>query len=342
AAKARDVDLPPLTPYAVKYAGYGIEKGKLTFDVHYRVENRKLSADNRLVLDQLTFNPQHVDSATATKLPVLLAVALLKDVNGVIDIQLPIAGSLDDPQFSVGGLIIQVIINLITKAVTAPFALLGAAFGHGEELSTIPFAPGSTAPDAEAQKRLDTLAKALTDRPALKLDIGGRADSDADREALRHARVESAMKREKMKSLAAAGTAPASVEQVKIDADERVRWLTAAYRESSIKDRPRNVIGLLKDLPPEEMEAILLADVKVDDDALRRLANARAQAVKDELTTRNVAGDRLFLTVPRLSSEGTAPGTASTPRPGGVAQAGAAASAPADSAPPSRVDLALR
>ena len=87
AAKARDVDLPPLTPYSVKYAGYGIEKGKLTFDVHYRVENRKLAAENRLVLDQLTFNPQRVDSPTATKLPVLLAVALLKDTRGVIDIR---------------------------------------------------------------------------------------------------------------------------------------------------------------------------------------------------------------------------------------------------------------
>ena len=126
AAKARDVDLPPLTPYAVKYAGYGIEKGKLTFDVHYRVENRKLAAENRLVLDQLTFNPQRVDSPTATKLPVLLAVSLLKDTRGVIDIELPISGSLDDPEFSVGGLIIRVIVNLITKAVTAPFALLSA------------------------------------------------------------------------------------------------------------------------------------------------------------------------------------------------------------------------
>ena len=104
AGKARDIELPPLTPYSVKYAGYGIEKGKLTFDVHYRVENRKLTAENRLVLDQLTFG-ERVESPTATKLPVLRAVALLKDRHGVIDIQLPISGSLDDPQFSVGGLI---------------------------------------------------------------------------------------------------------------------------------------------------------------------------------------------------------------------------------------------
>jgi hypothetical protein len=331
-ATARDVDLPPLTPYSVKYAGYGIEKGKLTFDVHYRVENRKLVAENRLVLDQLTFNPQRIDGPTATKLPVLLAVSLLKDTRGVIDIQLPIAGSLDDPKFSVGGLIIQVIVNLIAKAATAPFALLGAVFGHGEELSTVPFAPGSAMLDADAQKRLDALGKALADRPALKLDIGGRADSDTDREALRRATVESAMKREKMKSLAAAGTAPASVDLLTIGADERTRWLTAAYRESPIKDRPRNVIGMLKELPPAEMEAMLLADAKIDDDALRLLANARAQAVKDDLTEKGIGGERLFLTVPRLSGDTTKAPSAGAPPP-------AADAAPAT---PSRVDLALR
>jgi uncharacterized protein involved in outer membrane biogenesis len=320
-AKARDVDLPPLTPYAVKYAGYGIEKGKLSFDVQYRVENRKLAAKNKLVLDQLTFNPQRVDSPTATKLPVLLAVSLLKDTRGVIDIELPISGSLDDPEFSVGGLIIRVIVNLIAKAVTAPFALLSAAFGRGEELSIVPFDPGSAVIQTEAQQRVDTLGKALADRPALKLDIGGRADSEGDRTALRRATVESAMKREKMKSLAAAGAAPASVDLVTIGADERIRWLTAAYRESSIKDRPRNVIGILKDVPPAEMESLLLADAKIDDDALRLLANARAQAVKEALVAKNIAGDRLFVTVARVSGEGAASTT---------------------EAAPSRVDLALR
>jgi uncharacterized protein involved in outer membrane biogenesis len=322
-AKARDVDLPPLTPYAVKYAGYGIEKGKLTFDVHYRIENRKLTADNRLVLDQLTFNPQRIDSPTATKLPVLLAVALLKDTRGVIDINLPISGSLDDPQFSVGGLIVRVIVNLIGKAATAPFALLSAAFGRGEELSNLPFAPGSASIGEDTQKRIDTLAKALADRPALRLDIGGRADAVADREALRRASVESAMKREKMKSLAAAGSAPPSVDNVTIGADERQRWLEAAYRESSIKDRPRNVIGMLKDVPPQEMEAMMLADAKADDDALRLLANARAQSVKDALVARNIEGERLFITVPRLSTELTAGADASL-------------------AAATRVDLALR
>jgi hypothetical protein len=309
----------------VKYAGYGIEKGKLTFDVRYRVENRKLTAENRLVLDQLTFG-ERVESPTATKLPVLRAVALLKDRHGVIDIQLPISGSLDDPQFSVGGLIARVIVNLITKAVTAPFALLASTFGGGEELSTLSFVPGSASIAADAKKRIDTLGKALADRPALKLDIGGRADPATDREALRHASVETAVRREKMKSLAAAGNAPASVDQVTLDAEERNRWLAEAYRSAALPDRPRNVFGMLTDIPPAEMEAMLFADAKIDDDALRQLANRRAQAVKDAIVATGVQDERLFLIAPRLGNEAGGVKVADGETPGA----------------PARVDLALR
>ena len=320
AAKARNIDLPPLTPYAGKYAGYGIEKGQLTFDVRYQVEKRKLVAENRLVLDQLQFGAR-VESPTATKLPVLLAVALLKDSRGVIDLRLPIAGSLDDPKFSLGDIIVQIIVNLIAKAVTAPFALLSSLFGGGEELSTLPFAPGSAALGADAQRRIDTLSKALLDRPALKLDIAGHADPEADREALRQAAVQAAMHREKMKALIAQGTVPASVDQVTVGEDDRARWLTAAYREAPIPDRPRNVIGMLKDLPQAEMEAMLLANAKVDDESLRSLANARARAVNDALVAKGIGDDRLFLVAPRLGSDAT----------GG-----------AETTVPTRVDLALR
>ena len=323
-ARARDVDLPPLTPYSIKYAGYGIEKGKLTFDVHYRIEDRKLAAENRLVLDQLTFNRERVDSPTATKLPVLLAVALLQDRNGVIDLQLPISGTLDDPQFSVFGIIVQVIVNLIGKAATAPFALLASAFGGGPELSTVPFVAGSDRLGAEGVKRVETLGKALADRPGLKLDIGGRADPAVDREALVRASVDDAIRRAKVKSLAATG-APADA--VTVTADERARWLAAAYRDAPIKERPRNAIGMLQEVPPAQMEAMLATQAKVDDDALRLLANARAQAVKDALAAKGVPADRLFLTAPKLGGEGAAT---------------AVAEAPAAPASLARVDLALR
>jgi hypothetical protein len=216
---------------------------------------------------------------------------------------LPVGGSLDDPKFSVGGLIVRVIVNLITKAVTAPFALLSAAFGGGEELSTLAFAAGSAGIDADSEKRIDVLGRALADRPALKLEIGGHSDPAADREALRHAAVETAMKREKMKALVKEGAAPPSLDQVAIDAGERDRWLKAAYREAPLPDRPRNAIGLLKDVPPAEMEAMLYAKAAVDDDALRLLASTRAQAVKDAIAGKGVAGERLFLVAPRVGDD---------------------------------------
>ncbi len=189
----KGVDLPRMTPYSAKYAGYPILKGKLSMDVKYKVEAQKLQASNHLFIDQLTFGDK-VESPTATKLPVLLAVSLLKNTRGEIDINLPISGSLDDPKFSVGGIIVQVIVNLLAKVVTAPFALLASAFGGGEELGYVEFAPGAATLGAAQLQRLDTLAKALNDRPGLKLDIIGRVEptSRRRRRAPREVRIEAA------------------------------------------------------------------------------------------------------------------------------------------------------
>ncbi len=177
-ADAKEIELSPMTPYAAKYVGYGIERGKLSFNVKYKVENRKLNAENRIILNQLTFG-EKIESPTATKLPVLLAVALMKDRNGVIDVDLPISGSLDDPQFSVGGIVLRIIINLITRAVTAPFTLLASAFGggaSGDDLSYIEFDNGRASLNQAAQAKVATLARALNNRPALNLEIMGRVD----------------------------------------------------------------------------------------------------------------------------------------------------------------------
>ncbi|HEX7384065.1 MAG TPA: DUF748 domain-containing protein, partial [Burkholderiaceae bacterium] len=189
-ASARGIDITRLSTYSARYAGYGIEKGTLSAKVHYKVDNGKLEAQNNLVLDQLTFGPK-VESPDALKLPVLLAVSLLKDRNGVIDVDLPVSGSLDDPQFSLGGVIARVIVNLITKAITAPFTLLAHAFGGGDQqLGWVEFAPGSARLDDAATARLETLAKALADRPALKLEVTGRADPALDVPALRQRHVD--------------------------------------------------------------------------------------------------------------------------------------------------------
>jgi Domain of Unknown Function (DUF748) len=301
-ASARDIELPPLSPYSMKYAGYGIEKGKLSVTLKYFIENRKLAAENNIYLDQLTFGDK-VESTTATKLPVLLAVALLKDRNGVIDIDLPISGSLDDPKFSVGGLIVRVIVNLLTKIVTAPFAALASAFGGGVELSYVEFAAGSAALDDDSRKRLDTLAKALTNRPALKVDVAGRVDPAGDRDALKQAYVDSRVKAEKMRRLTREGKAPASVDDVSVDKEEYPALLKAAYGDEKFP-KPRNTIGLAKDLPVPEMENLMITNAQVTEEDLRQLANRRAQAAKDYLVeTGKVPAERVFLVAPKPGGE---------------------------------------
>jgi Domain of Unknown Function (DUF748) len=304
-ASARDIELPPLTAYSVKYAGYGIEKGKLSVTLKYLIEDRKLSAENKLYIDQLTFGDK-VESPTATKLPVLLAVSLLQDRNGVIDIELPISGSLDDPQFSVGGLVVKVIVNLLTKIITAPFSALASAFGGKEEMSQVDFAAGSAVLDEASRKRLDALAKALNDRPALKMDVAGHADATVDREALKQADMERRVKAEKMKRLTRDGKPPASIDEVTVGTDEYPDLLKAAYREAPFP-KPRNAIGLTKDLPVAEMENLMLANAQVSEQDIGQLASRRAQAAKDYLVeTGKVPAERIFLVTPKAGDAGSA------------------------------------
>ncbi|HEV8342253.1 MAG TPA: DUF748 domain-containing protein [Candidatus Binatia bacterium] len=301
-ANARDIELSPLTPYSGKYVGYGIEKGKLSLDVQYRVENRKLSAQNKIILNQLTFG-ERIESPTATKAPVLLAVALLKDRNGVIDVNLPIGGSLDDPQFSVGGIVLQLVLNIITRAVTSPFTFLASAFGGGEELSHVEFDYGRARITPAAEGRLKTLATALNNRPALRLEISGRVDPVRDLEGLKRAALERKVKAQKMKELARKGAVPKSVDDVQIESSEYERYLGMAYGEESFP-KPRNIVGLAKGLPVPEMEKLMLQHAQVTDADLRQLASQRAQVVRDYiLATGQADADRLFIVASKPAGE---------------------------------------
>lgn len=302
-ASVKGMELPPLSPYSGKYVGYGIKKGKLSFDVAYQVEKRKLTAQNRLILDQLTFGDK-IDSPTATTLPVQLAVALLSDRNGVIDINLPVGGSLDDPQFSLGSIIVKVILNAITKAITAPFALLGSLFGGGEELSWLEFDPGSAAIPAAGEAKLKSLADALTDRPALKLEITGRTDPETDKEGLRRASIDHKLRLLKLKDLAARRES-ADAASVAVKPEEYGALLTRAYKDEPFP-KPRNLVGLQKDLPVDEMEKLMLANAKVTDDDVTALGNQRAQTVKDWLVRNgSVSSDRIYIIASKSGAGGS-------------------------------------
>ncbi|MDR2789331.1 MAG: DUF748 domain-containing protein [Candidatus Accumulibacter sp.] len=292
-ANVKDIDLTTLSAYSGKYAGYAIEKGKLSLSVNYRIENDQLEAENRLFLDQLTFGDA-VESPDATTLPVRLAVSLLKNRNGEIDINLPVSGSLDDPHFSVGGLIVEMFVNLLTKAATSPFALIGSMFG-GEELSDVEFDPGRAALTPEAVERLGNLARALTDRPALKFEIEGRADPVQDIEGLKRARLErklGALKRKDMAGQDEDGKSAAG--SARVTEQEYPALLERVYRAENFP-KPRNMIGLTKSLPVEEMEKLILANTTVNEDDLKNLGDRRAKAVRDWLIAHEVASEQIFL-----------------------------------------------
>ena len=168
--KFAGVDMTSVTPYSGRFAGYEIEKGKLSIDVTYKVENRALDAKQKFVIDQLQLGDK-VKSPDAVSLPLKLAVALLKDRNGVIDIDLPMTGSLDDPKFRLGPLIWKAFVGLLTKIATAPFALIGSLFGGGPEVNFVEFEPGAILLDPAGQEKMATVKKALVERPALQVDV---------------------------------------------------------------------------------------------------------------------------------------------------------------------------
>ncbi len=302
--KVRDLELPPLSPYSAKYAGYGIERGKLSVDVAYKIDpNGQLSASNKIVLNQLSFG-ERVAGSDAPNLPVKLAVALLADRQGVIDINLPVSGSINDPQFRIGPIVWRLVLNLIGKAITAPFSLIASAFGGGgDELSRVDFAPGRAVLDDAARQRLDTLAKALNDRPALQVTVIGQSDLEVERSAYQRAQLGRLLLAEKRRQLARDGAAIAGV--LVVAPEDEPALLRAVYQRADVP-KPRNLVGIAKDIPLDQMEALLLAAQPVSADALRELAVARGVAVKDYLATRELPESRMFLGAPVLTRQGDA------------------------------------
>lgn len=284
AANATDIELAPLSPYAGKYAGYAIERGKLSTKLRYKVEaGGQLTASNQIILNQLTFGDK-VDSPDATTLPVRFAVALLKDGNGVIDVNLPVSGSLNDPEFSVGGIVWKLVLNLIGKALTSPFSLFSGSDSPRE--AEIAFRAGSAEP-ADVDK-LDRMAKLLTDKPGVQLTLTGWADPAAEGLAIREQRLAMALKADNATTQDAA--------------------LKRLYQAAKLPDKPRNFLGLAKDLPADQMRALLLASYTVDGEALRQLAVARAAAVRDALLARGAPNARVFLAAPKLCDGACEPG----------------------------------
>jgi uncharacterized protein involved in outer membrane biogenesis len=296
AMKFAGVEMTSVTPYSGRFAGYKIEKGKLTVDLNYHVEDNQLDAKQRFVIDQLQLG-EKVDSPDAVSLPLKLAVALLKDKNGIIDIDLPMTGSLDDPKFKVGPLVWKLIVGLLTKIATAPFALIGALFGGGEEMNFVDFDPGSAALDPAGQEKMTGLLKGLQERPALQVDVPMAYLQELDGPVLSKQQLNTtlaalaASERSERKRVDPEADAAALA-----DPERRFELLTTLYRQEVGAEAPLPAQSLAyealkkKERTPEllatasaEIESELIAKNPVPALALEELGKARAQSIQEVL-----------------------------------------------------------
>jgi len=295
----RDIEMSPLSPYSGRYLGQMLEKGKLTFELEYLLEDRHLKGKNRVFLSQLELG-ESVDSDDATTLPIGLAVSLLKDREGNIDLNLPVDGMIDDPEFKIGGVLVTMLKNLIVKIVSSPFAALGAMVGGGEELGYLDFQHGSADLDPAGKEKLDKLVKILFERPKLSIEINGNIDIKNDLDGLRKKKFETLLKGEKLKADLKGGSAVKSLETTTIAEGERGKWLAAAYHASDFP-KPRDSDGKIKKLTPEEMEKLLITSMEVTDNDLRLLAVERARITKNYiLSSGRIEPARVFIIEPGI------------------------------------------
>ncbi len=300
----RNMELSIFNPYSGKFAGYNISKGKLTTELHYKVDGRKLDAQHHIVIEQLEFG-EKTASKDAVSLPVKLAVSLLKDRNGVIDLNLPVTGSLDDPQFRLAPIIWKVFVNILEKAVTAPFALLGSLFGGGPDIQFIDFQPGVSALDPAALDKARAVAKALIERPQLKIEVPIAVVPDLDRPALVAARFTAELGAAQSvkggsKKAAAAGAPPSYDE---LDPSIKLELLTRLYAKDFGAEPkfPDAVTGIKSkpDIAPAKidfLEKSVREHIQVGEGDLQTLGQDRAKALQQVLLAdTQVSPDRVFL-----------------------------------------------
>ncbi|MFJ5300859.1 DUF748 domain-containing protein [Pseudomonas sp. NPDC088368] len=297
ATSFKRVELTTLTPYSGKFAGYRIRKGRLNLDLHYLITKGQLKAENKVVVEQLQLG-EKVDSPDAVNLPLKLAIALLKDVDGKISIELPVTGDLNNPQFSVMPIVWQTLRNLVVKAAAAPFKFIGGLISGGgsEDLGTVAFAPGSDDLSGEAQASLDKLAAALKERPALRLEIEGTSAEASDGPLIAQQRLEREYQSTYYKILQRRGDkVPAQAGDLKVPDDEKAPMLEGIYRTRLKQQPPAEWVDLGKEERQNKLREAVLKSWSSSALLLRQLGQARAGSIKDYLVDKGqLADDRVY------------------------------------------------
>ncbi|WP_448510883.1 DUF748 domain-containing protein [Immundisolibacter sp.] len=299
------VEMATFTPYVSKFAGYRIERGTLNVDLDYTVDGPRVAGKNKILLDRLVLG-ERVDSPDALDLPLTLALAVLRNSAGIIDVDLPVRGDLSNPQFDYGGLIGKAIRQAIVKAATAPFTFLARLVGgKSEDLQTVAFAPGSADLPAVQRDKLKNLAQALIARPQLTLDIRPRADQDDGR----------ALAQQALRQALGHGSGSDEADDGE---DESTDRLSALYQERFGSEPPPVPPPEGTNPTKEERRAAaaragrerLLTALAPDAGALQAMARARGEAIRSALMDNGVPAQRMAITVP--AQDAPLPPSAST------------------------------
>ncbi|MDD1152095.1 DUF748 domain-containing protein [Pseudomonas sp. TNT2022 ID357] len=297
ATSFKRVELTTLTPYSGKFAGFRIRKGRLNLDLHYMITKGQLKAENKLVVEQLQLG-EKVDSPDAVDLPIRLAVALLKDTDGKISIELPISGDLNNPQFSVMPIVWQTLRNLVLRAAQAPFKFIGGLVtgGDSEDLSSVSFAPGSSELSKESESALTTLAKALKERPTLRLEIEGTSAQSSDGPLIAEQRLEREYQYNYYKILQRRGDkVPAQASLLQVPEGEKAPLLEGIYRTRLKQQPPAEWTQLSRDERSAKLREGLIKFWSGSDVLLRQLGQERASSIKDFLVDKGqLADDRVY------------------------------------------------
>ncbi|MBD8733175.1 DUF748 domain-containing protein [Pseudomonas sp. CFBP 13710] len=291
------VELTTLTPYSGKFAGYRIRKGRLNLDLHYLITKGQLKAENKLLVEQLQLGDK-VDSPDAVDLPLRLAIALLKDSQGRIAIELPVSGDLNSPQFSVMPIVWQTLRNLMVRAAQAPFKFIGGLVSGGgsEDLSTVSFRPGSDELSPEAQAALVQLAAALKERPTLRLEIEGTSAQASDGPLIAQQRLEREYQSTYYKMAQRRGDkVPATAAEMQVPDDDKPAMLEAIYRTRLKGQPPVEWQQLESKVRTDKLREAVLKSWASNNALLRQLGQARAGSIKDFLVDKGqLADERVY------------------------------------------------
>jgi len=360
----QNVEMTRLTPYSATFAGRKIASGKLSLDLEYKVKARQLQGENKVVMDELTLG-ERVDSPGAPNLPLDLALAILQDENGKIDLGLPVSGSLDDPQFSYSGIIWKALTNVLTKVVTAPFRALGALFGgEDEQTAKVVFDAGEDDLLPPEREKVHKLAQAVAKRPRLSLAVHAAFDPAADGDALKAVNLRRAVAVQMGRALQPgddAGPVSTSDPQARVAIEAlyvkqfgaaALQSMQAKFAQANPAPPPADAPGRLvsrvasafKGTPPplsaEESAQLKGADLHarllerlhgaqtITDEQLRALGASRAQAISRELVADGVASDRIQLEAPSASGSSATISLGAMPKSEPPAGATATAAAP--------------